>query len=132
MCGAVAFTAHGVNPEISACHCGMCRKWSSGPFFAVSCEELSFGSQEALGMIASSDWAERGFCSKCGSGLFYRITVEGPMKGMTSVALGTLDNQTGLTLTKEWFSDKRPDVYELAGERECVTEAQVLAMFGGG
>jgi len=100
--------------------------------FAVSCEGVSFEDESALGVVDSSAWAQRGFCTKCGTGLFYRITAEGPMKGVTSVTLGTLDDPTGLTLVKEWFSDKRPDVYELAGDRECVTEAQVLAMFGGG
>lgn len=131
LCGAVNYTAR-VQSEISACHCDMCRRWSSGPFFGVSCESVRFEGEDALGTIQSSPWAERGFCTKCGSGLFYRVTAEGPHQGMTSVALGTLDDQGGLSLVKEWFIDKRPEVYELAGERECLTEAQVMALFGGG
>lgn len=131
MCGAVRYTAQGVKPEISACHCDMCRRWSGGPFFAVNCERLVFEDEEALGVIASSAWAERGFCQKCGSGMFYRVTAEGPFQGTTTVALGTLDDQGELTLVREWFIDKRPEVYGLEGQsgRECMTEAQVMAQF---
>jgi hypothetical protein len=32
MCGAVSYTAKGVDKEIAACHCSMCRRWASGPF----------------------------------------------------------------------------------------------------
>ncbi|MCA9704856.1 MAG: GFA family protein, partial [Myxococcales bacterium] len=101
--------------------------------FAVGCERLVFDDEEAVGVVTSSAWAERGFCQRCGSGLFYRITAQGAYHGSTTVAVGTLDDQRGLTLVKEWFIDKRPEVYALEGAsgRECVTEAQVFAMFGG-
>ncbi|MCA9653316.1 MAG: GFA family protein [Myxococcales bacterium] len=131
MCGAVRFTAVGMRTEITACHCDMCRRWSSGPFFAVGCERLELEDEDALGVISSSSWAERGFCRSCGSSLFYRITAPGKLQGATTVSLGTLDDQGGLTLVKEWFIDKRPEAYALAGEHECVTEAQVFAMYGG-
>lgn len=130
MCGAVRYTAHGVKPQASACHCDMCRRWAGGPLLVADCERLEFEGEDALGMITSSEWAERGFCQKCGSGLFFRITAEGPMQGETSVALGTLDDQSGLTLTREWFVDRRPDVYALEGEHECMTGAQIFAQYG--
>lgn len=87
--------------------------------------------EESLGVIKSSDWAERGFCEECGSGLFYRLTAEGKYQGMTSVSLGTLDDPSGITITKEWFIDRKPEAYALAGERTRITEAEVMAMFGG-
>ena len=131
MCGAITFRAKGVGPKISACHCDMCCRWSSGPFFAVPCEALQIDDEEALGVITSSDWAERGFCTRCGSGLFYRITAEGPHHGTVTVALGTLEDRSGFTLAREWYIDKRPEAYVLEGERECFTQAQVEQMFGG-
>jgi hypothetical protein len=47
-----------------------------------------------------------------------------------SIAFGTLDDQSGFTMDKEWFFDKKPDAYNLEGERKRVTEAEAFAMFG--
>lgn len=131
MCGAVRFTAKDLG-EASACHCGMCRRWAGGPWIGVSAGPIEWQDDEALEVVESSAWAERGFCRKCGSGLFYRITAEGKHQGVTSVSLGALDDPKGIALTKEWFIDRKPDVYALAGDRERVTEAEIMAAFGGG
>lgn len=116
----------------SACHCDMCRRWGSGPWIGASAQALEYEQQQTLGTIQSSAWAERAFCKKCGSSLFYRVTAEGKYQGLTSVAVGALDDQTGITITRETFIDKKPECYALEGDRERVTEAQVFAMFGGG
>ncbi|MCA9663700.1 MAG: GFA family protein [Myxococcales bacterium] len=131
LCGAVRFTARGVQPAISACHCDMCRRWSSGPFFAVPCARFEVGRGEALQVRETSAWAERGFCRECGSGIFYRITADGPHRGATNVSLGALDDQSGLHVAREWYIDRRPDAYELVGDdHEKITAAQVAEMFG--
>ena len=131
MCGAVQFTAKDVSDEGSACHCGMCRRWAGGPWIGVSVKSVEWRGGDALQVVKSSAWAERGFCNRCGSGLFYRVTAEGKYQGMTSISLGALDDQSGITLTKEWFIDRKPDAYALEGDRKRVTEAEVAAMFGG-
>lgn len=79
-------------------------------------------------LIASSSWAERGFCAACGSGLFYRLTIAGKYQGITSVALGVLDDPSGISVVNEWFIDRKPEAYALAGELRCFTEAQAMAM----
>jgi len=127
MCGAVTFVARGVG-DASACHCGMCRRWAGGPWIGAHVESIEWNGA-AVTTIKSSEWAERGFCNQCGSGLFYRITADGDHKGMTSVSLGTLDDQSGIEMTREWFIDKKPDCYALEGERPRVTEAEAFAMF---
>src|SRR5581483_12444720 len=72
LCGAVRFTAEIAKPEHSACHCGMCRRWSGGsPFFAVRADDVKFEDESKVGRYDSSDWAQRGFCKNCGSVLFY-------------------------------------------------------------
>lgn len=128
LCGAVRFTVE-VEPGLSACHCDMCRRWVGGPMLSVMARDLRWDGEEHVRIYASTDWAERGFCERCGTGLLWRITTEGPHRGLTSVPLGTLDDQAGFHVTREWFIDKKPDAYDLAGERERVTEAQALAMF---
>lgn len=131
MCGAVRYHAKDVKQQVSACHCSMCRRWAGGPFFAVTVGSADWEHDGALKVLRSSEWAERGFCGSCGSSLFYRITAEGPMKGVTTVALGTLDDQSGFELKREWYIDLKPDAYTFAGEREALTEAQIKEMFGG-
>jgi hypothetical protein len=129
MCGAVSFVARGIKPELaSTCHCEMCQRWAGGPWIAIFVKAIDFEGDEALTWFQSSDIAKRAFCSRCGSSLFWRLTAEGKYQGTTSVALGALDDRSGVTLTKEWFIDRKPDGYSFAGERECVTEAQAQAM----
>ncbi|MBT8494829.1 MAG: GFA family protein [Deltaproteobacteria bacterium] len=132
LCGEVEFVAKGLSGEASACHCKMCRRWSGASWIGVFTQDIEWTRKDALGVIQSSAWAERGFCTKCGSGLFYRVTAEGKHQGVTSVSFGCLDDQSDVSLTKEWFIDKKPEAYGYAGERKTVTEAEVLAMFGGG
>ena len=131
MCGAVRFEITSDLRESGACHCGMCRKFSGGVYLAVKVPAggLEFTSDDALGVFISSEWAERGFCKTCGSSLFYRLTVPGPMQGEMHVGLGTLDDANGLPLTGEIFIDLKPDGYAFAGDTEKMTQAQVLAMF---
>ncbi len=122
--------ARGVSDTASACHCEMCRRWSSGPFLAVGVEGLEAVEGEAT-TIQSSPWAERGFCGTCGSSLFYRLTAEGKLQGVTNVAFGALEDTSGITVVREWFHDKKPEGYALAGETKKITEAEAMAMFGG-
>jgi len=129
LCGAVTFTAKDVSCEGSACHCEMCRRWSGGPLMTVSVGSIEWKNRAGLKTIASSTWAERGFCAECGSGLFYRLTGPGRYHGMTSVALGTFDDQSDVTLTKEWYIDKKPAAYTLAGDRRRLTKAEVQTLF---
>lgn len=132
LCGAATFTAKGLSEEASACHCGMCLRWAGGPWIGVFVEALDVADESVVTVAQTSAWAERGFCNQCGSGLFYRVTAEGKHQGLTSVSLGCLDDPNGLKLTKEWFIDRKPDVYAFEGERRRVTEAEAMAMFGGG
>ncbi len=129
LCGAVRYTAKGVKPELSACHCGMCRRWAGGPLISVSCDSVEWQHEGSLQTLQTSAWAERGFCSKCGSAMLYRITAEGAMQGLTTVLLGTLDDQSGLTITREWFIDLKPDGYSFEGDHETLTQAETEAMF---
>jgi hypothetical protein len=128
MCGAVSYEAQGVSDELTACHCGMCRRWAGGPALSVAVASVAWHGLESLSTVASSAWAERGFCGKCGSGLFYRVTAPGRYHGNTFVMFGTLDDQSGLALSKEWFFDQKPEAYALAGDHETVTEAEAFAL----
>ena len=71
LCGAVRFTAAPKSGEVGACHCGMCRKWTAGPFLVLDCADtLKVDDPTNLGVYRSSEWAERCFCKTCGTPLF--------------------------------------------------------------
>ena len=128
MCGAVTVTATPARETLGACHCDMCRRWSSGAYMSFPAEP----GYAALGPVKtykSSDWAERAFCDDCGSSLWYRLTAPGEMHGQTQMAAGLFDNAGGNTLKLELFIDKKPEGYAFEGERRQMTEAEVMAMY---
>lgn len=132
LCGAVSFSAKGLDPKVTACHCDMCRRWTGGPLLALGGAEIDWSGAEAITTFASSKWAERAFCSVCGSSLYYRVTAEGPFQGVTHLAFGTINDPSGFDLQLEYFIDRKPDAYEFAGEHQRLTEAEVFAKFTGG
>ena len=128
LCGAVRFQAAVQQHEFSACHCDACRRWGSGPFMAVNASDVAFEDDDALRRHRSSDWAERGFCGTCGSNLFYRLVNQGDAAGY-EISVGAFDDQSGLKMTGEIFTDRNPGAYALAGPLTKMTEAECLAQF---
>jgi hypothetical protein len=131
LCGAVSYSAKGLEGTTAACHCGMCRRWTGGPLLAISPGDVVWVGEDNIKTYTSSEWAERGFCSVCGTSLFYRVTAPGPHQGRSHIAFGTLDDQRGFDMTLEYFIDLKPEAYTFAGERKKLTEAEVFALFNG-
>ncbi len=131
LCGAVSFEIDNIADTTTACHCGMCRKWSGGVYLGLKAKQdkVRFKGKENVTTYTSSDWAERGFCKICGSSLFCRITAEGPHSGDYHFGLGTLDDPSGITLDEEMFIDQKPDGYAFANETRKFTRAEVFAMY---
>jgi hypothetical protein len=119
----VTFTAEHVEAEHHACHCGMCRRWSGGAFFAAQATGVMFAGREQLGRYASSEWAERGFCKQCGTTLFYFL--KPTQTYMMSV--GAFDDPGPFRLVREIFIDRKPEGYAFAGDHERWTEAETFA-----
>jgi len=123
LCGVVTFTAEHVETEHHACHCGMCRRWSGGSaFFAAATQGLTFASRDQLGVYASSEWAERGFCRTCGTTLFYFLK---PTQTYL-VSVGAFDDASPFRLVREIFIDRKPPGYAYAGDHERWTEAETF------
>lgn len=134
MCGSVTFSLAEKPHSAGACHCEMCKHWSGGVFIAVQvpADGLTVESMGDLAVFTSSPWAERGFCAKCGSSLWYRVTAEGPYQGQYHLGIGTLEDPSGIPLTGELYIDEKPDGYSFAEETRQHTAEQVRAMFGDG
>jgi hypothetical protein len=89
-CGAVRYRLDAAPRHGNICHCRMCQKAGGAPFMAFAgVPHAAFVvTRGRLSTFASSDIAERGFCSACGTPLTYR----GLGAGHISVTLGSLDD----------------------------------------
>ena len=125
LCGAVRFTAPDAR-EIGACHCGFCRRWGGGPLLAVHCgADVQFSGQEHIAVYASSDWAERAFCSRCGTHLFYRLLASNEH----FLSAGLFQDEPGMQLVQQIYIDEKPAYYALANATPVLTGAQVEAQY---
>ena len=109
LCGAVTFEAKDVESDVHACHCSMCRRWNGGPALAVPVGVVTLAGEANIRGYRSSEWAERGFCKKCGSNLFYFL-----MPNRYIIEAG-LFNEQDFKLESEIFCAGKPTWYEFAG-----------------
>src|SRR5262245_3341237 len=111
LCGSILINAESVSTSLGVCHCTMCRKWSGGPWLGVDCgAEVSFEGGDKPAIFASSAWAERGFCQKCGTHLFYRL--KEPLRYFVAAAL--FDNIADYRFDHQVFIDEKPAYYNFA------------------
>ena len=126
LCGAVTITLTGTHNEVGVCHCGMCRRWGSGPNMAIDAgQDVEIEGKDHITAYRSSDWAERAFCKTCGTNLYYRI-VEADHY---AVCVGIMDEPEGLALTSQIFIDEKPAFYDFANDTKTMTGAEVFAMY---
>lgn len=132
LCGAVHFTIRDLNPDFGACHCKMCQRWAGAAYMSltVPADTITINGEENIARFQSSEWAERAWCEKCGSNLWYQVTAEGPYAGNYHVPVGLLDDTTGLSVGREYFVDNKIDCLPLAGGRDQYDTAAMMKMFG--
>ena len=112
LCGAVRFDVTGALPKPDACHCTKCRKWS-GHYFAstdVPRAALTIHGAESVTWFQSSPKVRRGFCSVCGSSLFF----DPPHKDWIGVAMGAFEQPTETRLGIHIFVSDKGDYYDIA------------------
>lgn len=114
LCGAVALEVDGeLEHPPEACHCSQCRK-QSGHFLAavnVPRSNLTIHGWDSVTWYQSSDQVQRGFCSVCGSSLFWSPIIEG--YEFIAVAMGLFDSPTGTRLAKHTFVGDKGDYYDI-------------------
>lgn len=126
LCGEVKITAKEINPKFSVCHCETCREWGGGPFFAVqSGTSVEIEGSKKVKTYASSPWACRGFCSECGTHLFYKLN----QTGAYNMPVGLFKNLPGLEMDMQYFSDQRPDYYCFSNKTKEMSKAEIMAYF---
>jgi hypothetical protein len=124
LCGAVSFTSLDAE-EIGACHCGFCRRWGGGPLLAVHCgPDVRFHGTDNVTVYASSEWAERAFCKRCGTHLYYKLLPTGEY----FIPAGTFET-TDFNLASQIYIDKKPGYYSFANQTPMLTEQQVIEKY---
>ena len=132
LCGCVRLSVGLTSHEFGACHCEMCRRWTGSALLGITVPEanVTWQGAENIARFQSSDWAERATCRKCGSPLFYHVTMEGPMAENLEIPVGLFDDANGLTFTNEIYIDHKPDSYAYSGDRPRLTRKETLEKFG--
>ena len=112
LCGAVRIEVAGALGAVDACHCRECRR-QTGHYLAsanVPRSALSVAGEDKVGWYRSSEKVRRGFCTICGSVLFWD-----PLgHDWTSVAMGAFEAPTGAKLELHIFVEEKGDYYEIA------------------
>lgn len=113
LCGAVSYEIEGALGESDACHCSQCRKWS-GHYWAstdVPRTALTVQGADKVTWYRSSEKVQRGFCSVCGSTLFWDPIDRA--RERTGVSMGSLEAPTGAKLHIHIFVADKGDYYEV-------------------
>ena len=111
LCGAVRYEARGPLADVTACHCGQCRR-QSGHYFAsvmTTRADVTITEDRGLKWYKSSEAARRGFCAECGAILFWESATDDSY----AIGAGSLDAPTGLRLASHIFVDDKSDYYEI-------------------
>jgi hypothetical protein len=112
LCGAVRFRVAGDLPGPDACHCSQCRKHSGHVFVStdVPRSAVTITGAEHIGWYRSSEKVRRGFCSTCGSSLFWD-PIE---KDFIGIAMGAFEKPTGTRLRIHIHVADKGDYYDIA------------------
>jgi hypothetical protein len=115
LCGAVRFEVTAELTAPDACHCTKCRKWSGHVFASTDVPRaaLTIHGEDKVGWFASSEKVRRGFCSVCGSSLFFD-PLDRAKHGWIGVAMGAFEAPTGTRLKVHIFVADKGDYYDLA------------------
>ena len=109
LCGAITYQIEDTDLRpVIACHCIQCRKTTGHHVAATSAPREKVTITGEPHWFQSSAEARRGFCPTCGSQLFW----DGPGRNLAIMA-GTLDGETGLSLSGHIFTDFKGDYYEI-------------------
>ncbi|HEX4174201.1 MAG TPA: GFA family protein [Acetobacteraceae bacterium] len=98
-CGAIRYALYTPPDRAGICYCRMCQKAVGGPFTSwanVRVENFAW-TRGGPGTFRSSSAAERGFCPRCGTPLYFAYLKR---PETISVSLGSLDTPGAVRLTQ--------------------------------
>ncbi len=118
VCGAVEITIKEYGNFVYTCHCDTCRRMNSGPVLSVdpgTSENVVFARGEDKITIYHDEDVERGFCSVCGSTLFWHNPADDHYC-MNAELFDDIIKDASFEL--ELFYDMKPPYYAYEGTRK--------------
>ena len=119
MCGGVRYRVTGELRDVVNCHCDPCRRWAGHHMAAtnVPISDFELEAEDTLRWYDRTPTVQYGFCSRCGSSLFWRATDKA---NRIAVAAGSLDQPTGLRTSLEIFTAEAGDYHTLEPDIEHI------------
>ncbi|MBV9890128.1 MAG: GFA family protein [Rhizobacter sp.] len=128
LCGAVKITVAGEHdPRVGACHCRMCQRWSGGLFVCFTADAAAVSVTGEVTCYRSSAFAERAFCARCGSHLWFNDVEEGCAPQSYELMPGLFDAAGSWPLRSEIYVDRAMASLRLAGDHRRKTRAEYEA-----
>lgn len=115
LCGAISFEVSCALKPMDACHCTQCRKWSG--HFLVAADvprgSITINGSDFVNWFHSSEKVRRGFCSRCGSSLFFD-PLDKAKHDWIGVSMGAFEAPTDTHVALHIFVAEKGDYYEIA------------------
>lgn len=128
LCGAVTVAVAGAHdPRVGACHCRMCQRWTGGLFLCFTAEAAAVTVAGEVARFRSSPFAERAFCPRCGSHLWFNDVAAGEAPERYELMPGLFDAAHDWPLRSEIYVDRAMACVRLAGEHPRATRAEYEA-----
>ena len=128
LCGGVTITAEGAHdPRVGACHCRMCQRWSGGLFLCFEAEASAVTVKGEVKRYRSSAFAERAFCPRCGSHLWFNDVEEGGQPSHYELMPGLFDAARSWPLRSEIYVDRAMASVPLQGGHSRKTRSEYEA-----
>jgi hypothetical protein len=110
-CRRVRYRASGVSRQVTECHCSQCRKQAGHRYASTGAKtsDIEIDGAANITWYRASPHAERGFCSTCGSHLFWKLSSE----DYIGILAASIDEQSGLHMSKHIFIEDKGDYYEI-------------------
>lgn len=120
LCGAVKIRVKGGHdPRAGACHCRMCQRWTGGVFLCFEAAAEAVTVEGPVSRYQSTAFAERAFCSTCGSHLWMRdVDSEA---GAYELMPGLFDTAREWPLRSEIYADRAMAAVRLEGSHQRIT-----------
>lgn len=111
-CRSIHIRVFGPLRPVVYCHCTQCRRQTGHYLAATACddENLQVDGAEHIRWYQSSHVAKRGFCSNCGSGLFWKHQDA----SYTSILAGLFDEPNTLVEESHIFVGDKGCYYEIS------------------
>ena len=110
-CERVSYKAKDVSANIVECHCTQCRKQSGHRYASVLTDirSVAIEDESILSWFSASAHAKRGFCSNCGSHMFWRSTTNSDI----AILAASIDDASELTVASHIFVGDKGCYYEI-------------------